>query len=262
MAGLIVLKAHPYFGEFPTLNRGSGWARAGTRGGDRRGRERSIMSFRSIALGVGALMACASSVLAVSGSLSTPAGSGLTSGGGWVSGYMVSWNITPNGNGTWHYEYTLSNASGGALTPENSHAIFQLSSDIEASDLLNFTGNFDEAEFGTFGPAPSNPGFPTGESIFGVKIDFTNGNGVTFIEFDSTRQPMWGDFYAKGGSSSFVYNTDLGVAVANPNDFLNPALDAGGNPLFKILVPDTIPAPGAAALLALAGLTACRRRRV
>ncbi|MBX3386709.1 MAG: PEP-CTERM sorting domain-containing protein [Phycisphaeraceae bacterium] len=210
-----------------------------------------------------ALIAFASAVapsLAVTGSLSTPAGSGLISGGGWAAGYMVSWDITPNGDGTWHYEYTLSNAAGGALSPASSHAIFQLSENIEESDLLNFGGNFDEAEFGTFGPSAGNPGFPTGESIYGVKIDFSGG-GVTFIEFDSTRQPMWGDFYAKGGATSFVYNTDLGVPVANANDYWATPVDANNNPLFKILVPDTIPAPGSIALVALGGLMISRRRR-
>lgn len=202
----------------------------------------------------------AAPALAVTGSLSTPSGSGLISGGGWTGGYMVAWDITQNMNGTWHYEYTLSTAAGGPLTPASSHAIFQLSENIEESDIFNFDGNFDDSEISTFGPHPSNPGFPTGESIYGIKIDFTDG-GVTFIEFDSTRQPMWGDFYAKGGSSSFVYNTHLGVEVVNPNDYLGTPMNVTGAPLHKILVPDTIPAPSGLAVLGLAGLAAARRRR-
>lgn len=193
------------------------------------------------------------------GSLSSP--SQLIVGGNWVdSGYVVSYEVTQNMNGTWHYEYSLRTLSGGGLTPNTSHFVLQLSENINPqTDLFNFSGPIADIEYGTFGPSPGNPGFPAGESIFGMKINTTN--GVADFSFDSVRAPMWGDFYAKG-ASDFAYNSDLGVFVANANDYLSPAMGALGQPLNKILVPDTvIPAPGAAALLGLGGLLAARRRR-
>ncbi len=212
---------------------------------------------------LGAAVAAAPA-LAVSGFLSTPAGSGVTSGGNYAptaDGFRIDWNITQNPNSTWHYEYDFTDGGGQVLSPAVSHIILQLSSNITESDLFNFdfAGDVADVEFGTFGPTPSNPGFPAGESLFGVKIDL-DGDQV-HVEFDSNRQPMWGDFYTKGGSNSFAYNTSFGVTVANPNDFLNPAVDDKGGALFKILVPDTIiPEPSALVLL-LSGLGLMIRRR-
>ncbi|MBX3405095.1 MAG: hypothetical protein KF699_16930 [Phycisphaeraceae bacterium] len=207
-----------------------------------------------LAVGLGSSVA-----LGAVGSLSSP--SELIVGGNWVNtGYVVSYEVTQNGDGTWHYEYSLRTISGGGLTPNTSHFIIQLSQNINPqTDLFNFTGPIADIEYGTFGPSPGNPGFPTGESIFGMKINTTS--GVADFSFDSVRAPMWGDFYAKG-ANDFAYNSHLGVFVANADDYLSPALGAFGQPLNKILVPDTvIPAPGAAALLGLGGLLAARRRR-
>lgn len=204
------------------------------------------------------------------GSLSTPSSGGLVGGGRYAhnppppnaEGFIVSWNVSQNPGGTWHYNYTFSNSSGEGLTPAVSHFILQLSANITPQDLFNFNGNFMNAEFGTFGDGPSNPGIPSGQSIFGVKINTTSEEGtVSKVSFDSTRQPMWGDFYAKGGSNNFVYNVDLGVTVANVNDFNSTPKGTDGRDLAKILVPDTIPAPSAAGLILLAAASAGRRRR-
>lgn len=175
------------------------------------------------------------------------------------NGYKVSWNISQNMDSSWHYEYTFTEQDNDNLSPATSHIIIQLSENITERDIYNVGGDVEEATFGTFGPAPSNPGFPGGESIFGIKFDL-DGDQRT-VTFDSTRQPMWGDFYAKGGSSSFVYNADLGVDVANANDYNAVPIDANGGSLSKILVPDTIPEPTSMMLLALAGAAFASRRR-
>lgn len=197
------------------------------------------------------------------GSLSTPAGSGIVGGGNWTpeptgQGYQIEWDISQNGDGSWRYKYILSDQGGDPLSPATSHIIFQLSENILPSDLFNFAGDISMIVFGDFGPASANPGFPAGESIFGVKFDLAGNQRI--VEFDSNRQPMWGDYYAKGGSSSFAYNTDLGVAVANANNYLDTPVDALGRPLHKILVPDTlIPEPVTLACLGLGGLLLRRR---
>ena len=202
----------------------------------------------------------------LTGFLNTP--DGLYSGDdGWShseGGVRVSWTITQNGS-IWHYEYAFSKSDGTPLTKDTSHFIIELSENIQAGDLYNFTGDIDGTpEFGTFEPGNENPGFPVGESIFGVKINM--GGDQLVVGFDCTRSPMWGDFYAKDGVShglwNFAYNTDLGVAVANPNDYLGIPLDGEGNMLYKVLVPDTIPEPTTLAMFGLGCLALLRKRRV
>ena len=195
----------------------------------------------------------------IDGFLSTPIGSGMYGGGKWAPpadgmGYRIDWSIGPNGDGTWHYIYDFTNQSQGELTPAVSHVTFQLSENIKQTDLFNYVGDIESIEFGTYGEHPSNPGFPVGKSIFGVKFNLEK--PATHVEFDSNRKPMWGDFYSKGGKDSYVYNIDLGVAVANPDDYMGTPVDVNGHPLLKILTPDTIvmPEPGLLSVLGLGGL--------
>lgn len=198
-------------------------------------------------------------------SLSTP--DGVLAGGAYAAGeggFRIDWTVSQNMDGTWHYRYDFTTGAQLPLTPGVSHIILELSDNISSSDLFNF-GNVDPddpeaVEFGTFGEAPGNPGFPSSESIFGVKIDLFDSD-LNTVEFDSTRQPHWADFYVKG-SDDFAYNTDIGVGVSNPSDFLSPsALDESGNAIYKILAPNAIPAPGALGLLVVTGLLGGRRRR-
>jgi len=222
----------------------------------------------SIALSICAAIAFAATPSVDAGlvdSLCTP--DGLIGGGDYApppdsDGYCVHWDIAQNNDGTWHYIYTFLDQDDRELSPATSHFIIQLSENIDPEeDLFNFSGDIEEdPEFGAFGPGSGNPGFPTGESIFGMKINLA-GDQLS-VEFDSTRQPMWGDFYAKGGSSSFAYNADLGVDVANPNDYNGTPVDDAGAPLAKVLVPDTlVPEPGTLALLAAAAFLRRSRRR-
>jgi hypothetical protein len=200
------------------------------------------------------------------GSLSTPADEfGIVSGDDWAhppdgDGFVLSWVITENDDSSLHYKYTLTDVEGNPVTPSPSHMILELSKDIGEEDIFNYQG-VGMVEFGEFGPDPSNPGFPGGESIMGFKLDFAGGDGVA--EFDSVRFPQWSDFYGKGGTDSFAYNRDLGVFM-NPDDKQNfevPAVDPDGNLLFKVLAPDTrVPEPTTLVLLAVGAGAFLRRR--
>ena len=197
----------------------------------------------------------------VIGSLSTATG-GVIGGGNYsatAGGFAIHWNITQNMDTTWTYIYSFTNAAGQPRTgPGVSHIVLELSENFTPADLLSVGSGIQTTTFGTFGPHPSNPGFPTAQTLSGVKFDV---NAAT-ISFNTTRAPMWGSFYTKGGSSSYAYNADINGPVVNRQQYWTPAVDASGSPLDMILVPDTlIPSPGPLALAGLAGLVATRRRR-
>ena len=83
----------------------------------------------------------------------------------------------------------------------------------------------------------------------GVKQE-TGGLTTHTFTFDSSRVPVWGDFYGKGGPDSFAYNA--GFLVADP---ILPA--ANGSILNHILRPDTLTqVPEVGATVALLGIGA------
>lgn len=165
----------------------------------------------------------------------------------------ISWEITQNTDGNWHYSYTFSVPS-----KEISHFILEVSGNFTSNDFLGFynppvlassvmdsSGSWEALDPTTYSPddpGNSNPGLPG--SIFGIKFQGPSSTQWHF-EFNSTKQPMWGDFYAKdgkdGGKEVYAYNTGFG----------NDLQVADGH----IAVPDTynVPAP-AAVLLGIFGI--------
>ncbi len=183
-------------------------------------------------------------------------------GGRWHDGgFRIDWTISHNDDDSWHYSYTLSDWWGDYLLPDASHLILELTKDFTVKDIYNIKGDVDHIEIGDFGRSPSNPGFPEGEWIHGIKFDLT-GN-ARHIEFDSDCQPMWGDFYAKGGNKSYAFTDDLGWPVANPFDYNGRPVDAYGIEMQKVLVPGpaSIPEPATLTLLLLSGYGLRRRHR-
>jgi hypothetical protein len=188
-------------------------------------------------------------------SISTPVG--LTANGDWLSdGFKVAWNISPNGDGSWRYHYDFTKPFDASLRKDVSYFIIQVSDTFTANDISGglAPGWYDAG-------SPSGPGIPG--SIWGVKVELDDNNSFSF---DSTRAPMWGDVYAKGGTSqsgtvwNYVYNSDFGVPVSNPNDYDQTPVDGQQRPLYKVLVPDTIPEPPTMIILGL-GSVLLRKRK-
>ncbi len=171
-------------------------------------------------------------------------GAGLYLGGNWATDgrtQSLGWQITYLSTGLWRYEYTFGNFS----MPEIGHVILDLSDECVPGNPSCVIGLSNTLEFNTFGPAKSNPGFPAGASITGVKLD-GNDDSPGVVSFTSTHAPLYGDVYVKGGRDSFAYNTGLpdhasGAYVARPGTL-------------------TVPEPGTLLLLgvALAGLVVAR----
>jgi hypothetical protein len=177
---------------------------------------------------------------------------GLIGNGAW-SGFSISWSITQT-NGVFHYEYTFSGLSSKAI----SHVILDLSDNCTSTGSCVYDVDYDVAgtpdlEYGSFGVAPSNPGFPGGASITGVKFDSLP-DGLSVISFDSSRAPMWGDFYAKDGVAAGTgdWNYAYNQGLANHSTY--------NDAKFYVAVPDTVgsdssvPEPGSWLMMASGGL--------
>jgi hypothetical protein len=162
----------------------------------------------------------------------------------------VTWDVDPididvdGATDYYHYAYTFTAPSPGSL----SHFILEVSPEFETGDFWNLTSGLGFEGPDGYGPGdPANPGIPGG--IWGLKFadSFTQNptTGAFEWSFDSTRVPVWGDFYAKGGSENYAYNS--GFMVADPTTLSGDGM--------HIAVPDTykVPVPGAV-LLGILGL--------
>jgi hypothetical protein len=136
--------------------------------------------------------------------------------------FSVSWVITNPVAGTWHYSYTF---SGTATTGGQgfSHMIL----DTSDSCINVVTGTLADPNCvknvtissgtvvvvpGDYGLSTSDPNFPTGADIIGVKFNVVGGPPLPVtITFDSDRPPVYGDFYLKIANSTTAYNNGLGI---------------------------------------------------
>jgi hypothetical protein len=210
--------------------------------------------------GMGAsVLASPSSPTSYSGSL-TSADGGIVGTGGWVadseSPVTVHWTVTQNDNLTWHYHYQLDSAG---LQGELSHLVIETSLTFTANDIANDVPSVEASS--PQWHTESNGNFHIPEDLFGIKFEEVSGTVVT-IDFDSPRNPVWGDFFGKSGSKAGeIWNAGFTVSDFDPVE--GPG---NGSVAYHALVPDTTtisnPAPGAVLLAAIGtGLVGHLRRR-
>lgn len=207
----------------------------------------------------------------LAGSRSLAVNGGLMNIGGNVSSATLSWEIGYDTNTTrWSYSYTFTHNSQQGI----SHFILDLSDNCTAGSgcIIGFRDNSTSADaliFSTF-TTNGNPGFPG--SITGVKFDDLSAPSSYTFSFQSERAPVWGDFYAKGGSpenrrnptgfaifndgaDEHLTSTDVIDFIARPDTVTGPGPGPSG-------AADPVPAPASLLLLGagLLGLAASRKR--
>ena len=140
------------------------------------------------------------------------ADSSLIAAAGWDgtgnNGFEISWDITyDDTTELYTYTYTISGEEGANLSKGLSHWILEVTEGSEALDFENVIPYFSVNEDGSeespkqwADTGNSNPDMPEG-GIYGLKWDTTGDDVLTYtVAFDTEKDPVWGDFYAKNGS--------------------------------------------------------------
>lgn len=215
----------------------------------------------------------ASAAVIASGTLSTTNGGIVTDSGGkqtWSDDTLtLDWSVSLEGS-AYTYRYTFSGA-GNDFKPGLSHLIVETSSTFRPDNILDGTtdGFEDPKLYLVGGNGKSNPGLPG--AIYGIKWNADESVTITLV---TDRDPIWGNFYANGGSSAFAYNSGWNLLLNNVDDDADDLYGHGirlsqqGFPWF-LAVPDTtsvpgeLPEPAVAVLfgLGLLGIAVGRRRR-
>src|SRR5262249_2046298 len=105
-----------------------------------------------------------------------------------------------------------------------------------------------------YSASTSNPNFPPGADIIGVKFNVTGGPALPVtISFDSDPAPVYGDFYMKVANNKTAFNNGLGFETTSTllSDFIARPDGSSG----------AAPEPGAA-FLALAGIALVGLRKI
>jgi hypothetical protein len=128
----------------------------------------------------------------------------------------IGWKIDYNDTtpGAWHYEYTI---DVNGTKPAFSHVLLELSAGTVDGDgnltdpnVVYHVSPDGSTQYNTaWGPqGQSDPGFPSGVTINGLKFEPTNKLTELKLSFNSDRAPVWGNFYANGGQA-YAFNRGL-----------------------------------------------------
>ena len=145
------------------------------------------------------------------------------------NGFRISWEISLN-DSTYSYTYRISGANIEELSKALSHWILEVTNPSDINDFSNLNHSISDGPK-TFSPGPGNPEMPS--SIYGIKWDTIGDPDSYTVYFDTEKDPVWGDFYAKSGTGTEAWNVGFGTdPTAETTDFTNwIATPDGGAPV-------------------------------
>ena len=165
--------------------------------------------------------------------------------GNWPYSFSISWDISYDLDALlWHYKYNLL-----VSKKDVSHFILEVTDTAQYDDITNIfiNGNPATVEGPQTWTKAGNQTLPN--SFYGIKFD-KGGSSVSY-SFDSTLDPVWGNFYAKGGVDKGnlinAYNNALYMNNFDSDDKLDFIVRPNGGHS-----PPVVPEP-ASALLFLSG---------
>lgn len=175
----------------------------------------------------------------------TSATTGISATVEWgAGGFTIDWVIAQNDDDdSWTYTYTTTTPNGKDL----SHLILEvtpmaISDDFWDADPFEGPESYDQSSQGGSNPLMPNP-------IYGIKFNTADDQEENVFTITTLREPVWGNFYVKDGSSSGVdvtaWNRGLETAYADSvlvDDFIV-------RPNGKHGVPPPIPEPATMLLL-------------
>jgi hypothetical protein len=160
--------------------------------------------------------------------------------GYWPGDFSIQWDITQDLSSLlWTYEYTIF-----AAQKDLSHFILELTEGEGFGEILDPRVRFGSKEWQSMpidGPrvwdgsnGKSDPLWPDGTGLYGLKFD--SGSKTVYYAFETMRDPVWGNFYAKSGRHNeqwvHVYNNALAIENFESNNKLDFIVrpDGGSNP--------------------------------
>ncbi|MHC4983484.1 MAG: PEP-CTERM sorting domain-containing protein [Planctomycetota bacterium] len=157
---------------------------------------------------------------------------------------MVDTEAAP-GVVSYSYTLTVDEVPAGGI----SHINVETSANFTSDDLLDTDWPAGNLQVGLLTVNDGSHDMPS--DMTGIKFDNCPDINTINIDFTSTRMPVWGDFYAKGGDGNAVWNAGFGTA-AQESDIFDAHFDppvgpSNGSINDHLLVPDSTepPPPGA-----------------